>query len=395
MMSAERAERLRVWHEQAYAGGQRDAPLTTEHLGFAVVVQPEVYPPNPLGLAEVVLQEVRDGDRVLDIGTGSGINALAAGTRANEVLAVDINPTAVACARDNAQRNGLSERIDVRESDLFTNVSGRFDLILFDPPFRWFRPRDMRERSMADENYETLTAFFEQLPAYLAPSGRVLLSFGTTGDIDYLRRLMNDSHMRVEELRKVEFEKDDLPVAYFVFRLSGGKAPVSGQCWLDPLIAVRPSRIEGLGLFAATPIRRGAVVGILGGRAIDDEELGHIARTREKYNSAAIDEGVNLLLEDDELIARGNHSCDPNLWMRDAFTLEARRDIALGEEVTVDYGLQTAVEWEMPCNCGSPLCRGVIRGTDWQIPELQQRYAGHFSPFLNERIAALPGHRGE
>jgi SET domain-containing protein len=146
-----------------------------------------------------------------------------------------------------------------------------------------------------------------------------------------------------------------------------------------------------LGLFATALIRQGEIVGILGGRVIDDQELGHITRTREKYNSAAIDEGVNLLLEDDELIARGNHSCDPNLWMRDAFTLEARRDIAAAEEVTVDYAMQTAVEWEMPCKCGSALCRGVVRGTDWRIPELQQRYAGHFSPFLNARVAALLG----
>lgn len=175
--------------------------------------------------------------------------------------------------------------------------------------------------------------------------------------------------------------------------MNNGREPVPQRCWLDPRVVVRPSRIEGLGLFATAPIRLGEAVGMLGGRVIDDEELGQIARTREKYNSAAIDEGVNLLLEDDELIARGNHSCDPNLWMRDAFTLEARRDIAVAEEVTVDYGLQTAVEWEMPCNCGAPRCRKIIRGTDWRLPDLQRRYAGHFSPFLNARIAALPGHR--
>jgi release factor glutamine methyltransferase len=219
MMSAERAEQLRVWHEQAYAGGRRDQPLTLEHLGFNVVVPPDVYPPNPLGLAEIVLQEVREGERVLDMGTGSGINALAAATKASEVVAVDISPSAVACARENASRNGLNQKIDVRESDLFSSVSGQFDLILFDPPFRWFRPRDMRERSMADENYATLTAFFEQVIRFLSPGGRILLSFGTTGDIDYLRHLMATSEMGSEELRRVEFVKDELPVAYFVYQL--------------------------------------------------------------------------------------------------------------------------------------------------------------------------------
>jgi uncharacterized protein len=164
-------------------------------------------------------------------------------------------------------------------------------------------------------------------------------------------------------------------------------AHVPVRCWLDDRVAVRPSTIEGLGLFAKEPFAKGEVVGTLGGRVIDDAELREVARTRAKYNSLAIGEGLNLVIADDEPIARGNHSCDPNLWMRDAFTLEARRDVAVDEELTVDYALQTAVEWEMRCNCGSAECRGVVRGTDWQLPELQARYQGHFSPFLNARIA--------
>lgn len=159
------------------------------------------------------------------------------------------------------------------------------------------------------------------------------------------------------------------------------------RCWVDPRVVARPSSIEGLGLFASAPIAKGEIVGKLGGRVIDDAELRQISRARSKYNSAAIGEGVNVLLEDDEMIARGNHSCDSNLWMRDEYTLEARRDIASGEEVTVDYALQTSIpEWEMACQCGSPLCRTVLRGDDWMRPELQARYRGHFSPFLNRRI---------
>ncbi len=37
-----------------------------------------------------------------------------------------------------------------------------------------------------------------------------------------------------------------------------------------------------------------------------------------------------------------------------------------------------------PCRCGSPICRGIITGNDWQLQEVQERYQGHFSPFLNE-----------
>jgi hypothetical protein len=162
------------------------------------------------------------------------------------------------------------------------------------------------------------------------------------------------------------------------------------RCWLDPRVVARPSPIDGLGLFATAPIAKGEAVGILGGRVIDDVELRQIAAARSKYNTAAIADGLNVLLDDDEVIARGNHSCDSNLWMRDEVTLEARRDIAAGEEVTVDYALQTSLaDWEMACNCGSSRCRRIVHGDDWMRPELQDSYRGHFSPFLNRRIGGM------
>jgi SET domain-containing protein len=148
---------------------------------------------------------------------------------------------------------------------------------------------------------------------------------------------------------------------------------------------VGSSEIQGSGLFAAEPIREGEVVAIIGGQLVTDGEL---ARMR-SHSSTAIGDGRNLLQAPDDPLRFGNHSCDPNLWLLDAVTLAARRDIARGEELTTDYATHTGMaEWLMPCSCGTPLCRGVVRGTDWHDPELQRRYRGHFSPFLNQRIAA-------
>jgi hypothetical protein len=75
--------------------------------------------------------------------------------------------------------------------------------------------------------------------------------------------------------------------------------------------------------------------------------------------------------------------------MFDAVRLAARRDIAPGEELTADYALWLFdTDWMIEnCRCGSPRCRGRISGDDWQIPVLQERYAGHFTPFLSDRIA--------
>jgi hypothetical protein len=82
-----------------------------------------------------------------------------------------------------------------------------------------------------------------------------------------------------------------------------------------------------------------------------------------------------------------NHSCDSNLWMANEATVVARRDIAAGEELTLDYALHTANperELDGPCNCGSPLCRGTVRGIDWRLPELRDMYRDHFSTEFSE-----------
>ena len=72
--------------------------------------------------------------------------------------------------------------------------------------------------------------------------------------------------------------------------------------------------------------------------------------------------------------------------MQDEITVVARRDIGAGGEITGDYALWEAEDsYLVDCTCGET-CRGVIRGSDWQLPELQQRYAGHFLPYIERRF---------
>jgi hypothetical protein len=75
--------------------------------------------------------------------------------------------------------------------------------------------------------------------------------------------------------------------------------------------------------------------------------------------------------------------------MADELTLLARRRIPPAHEATVDYSLMTVSEdWSMDCRCGSTECRGTVTGADWHHADLQARYHGHFSPFIERRIAA-------
>ncbi|TVQ89287.1 MAG: methyltransferase domain-containing protein [Deltaproteobacteria bacterium] len=225
-LSPAEVERLRVWHERAYQAMRDRKTSNVTHLGRVFTVPPHVFPPAPmseiLGLA--VLAQVRPRDRVLDMGTGSGVNAILAASRSTEVVAVDINPHAVVCARQNASAHGVSSRITFFESDVFEAVEGTFDLILFDPPFRWFAPRDTLEASIADEGYRALTRFMAEAPARLRPGGRILLFFGTSGDLDYLRGLIERSTLTSEVVAERQLTRGAETVRYLVYRL---KAPPS------------------------------------------------------------------------------------------------------------------------------------------------------------------------
>lgn len=77
-----------------------------------------------------------------------------------------------------------------------------------------------------------------------------------------------------------------------------------------------------------------------------------------------------------------NHSCDPNVWYLDDKTLVARRAIKAGEEICEDYGTDRAGNFEFTCLCGSPLCREIIRKTDFELPQLRQRYGNHFRSLI-------------
>jgi len=166
--------------------------------------------------------------------------------------------------------------------------------------------------------------------------------------------------------------------------------------WISSKVEIRKSPLQGRGMFAKEEIEKGEVVVIWGATATniftEDEIRAGKAR---KHSSVQIEDGLYLAGEiddpnvDSDLI---NHSCDSNTWMQNAVTLIARRDIKTGEELTVDYALwETDEKWmgDFDCKCSTQVCRKQITGNDWKLHSVQQRYKGHFSPFLNRKIENL------
>jgi SAM-dependent methyltransferase len=105
-----------------------------------------------------------------DIGTGTGVLAAILARRGvARVVATDMDPRALACARDNALRLGLQGKIEVIEADLFPE--GRAPLVVCNPPWLPGRASAPLERAIYDEDSRMLRGFLHGLPAHLAPGG--------------------------------------------------------------------------------------------------------------------------------------------------------------------------------------------------------------------------------
>ncbi len=115
------------------------------------------------------------GERVLEMGCGTGIISIHCARRGARVTAVDINPNAVECTRKNASANGVD--VEVLHSDLFSDVGGEFDLILFNPPYLPVMEEGELERAWSggEGGMEVVGRFLEGVPSHLTGNGRVLL----------------------------------------------------------------------------------------------------------------------------------------------------------------------------------------------------------------------------
>jgi len=158
--------------------------------------------------------------------------------------------------------------------------------------------------------------------------------------------------------------------------------------WLTPKAAARPAGDKGWGSFAVEHIHAGETVAAFGGYVVTSATLGTLTRDRQ---NRSIQVDTDLYLVSGETPDSGdllNHSCEPNCGLRGQLLLLAMRDIGPGEELTFDYAMSDASDYdEFRCLCGANTCRQVVSGSDWRDPVLRERYAGWFSPYIERRIA--------
>ena len=132
----------------------------------------------------------------------------------------------------------------------------------------------------------------------------------------------------------------------------------------------------------------------LAGRLVSSAELAALLQAvgaggdTDYVDTITVYEDRHLVLPPGTLVHFGNHNCDPNLWHAGPYEIAARSDVQAGQELTIDYGTNSAAAgFSMSCCCRSAQCRGQVSSEDWRRPELQARYRGHWVPALAERMA--------
>ena len=153
-------------------------------------------------LQKIVKQEVKSTDKVLDMGTGSGIQAITASEISKDTTAVDINPECI-----NQLNNS---RIKVIQSNLFENVEGKFDLIIFNPPSLPKDPNEPEDSALAttggEKGSEIIEEFLKQAKEHLTKDGRILLLYSSlSGNTEEIAKKNYSFKILAEE--SFDFEK--------------------------------------------------------------------------------------------------------------------------------------------------------------------------------------------
>jgi release factor glutamine methyltransferase len=183
------------------------------------VIESEVYEPaeDTYLLLKAALEEIRTEDSAIEIGCGRALISSQAAPLAKSFLATDINPHAVRLAK--------SHGLEAIRADLFRGIAGKFDLIIFNPPYL---PTADEERidgwlnhafDGGIEGRDTINIFLESLRDHLSSRGRALLLVSSLSGLENVIKKASELGLEVSELSSERYFFE----ALYVLRLEAKK----------------------------------------------------------------------------------------------------------------------------------------------------------------------------
>ncbi len=183
------------------------------YYGIRLELHPDVYEPaeDTFLIAETL--DIKPGEMALDVGTGTGLIALLMAKKARFVLGVDVNPLAVELARKNALLNGI-RNVEFCLSDLFENVSGKFDVITFNAPYLPGEPEEPIDLALVggETGREVIDRFIREVPGYLTENGRVYLVQSSITGIEETLEMFGKVGLRAEVVAERHLFFEDIVV---------------------------------------------------------------------------------------------------------------------------------------------------------------------------------------
>ena len=172
-----------------------------------IAEDPEVYPPSDDSILLIESLDVIPREKVLEVGCGSGVVSIHCAKNGCYVTAVDVNPRAVELARRNAEANGTDIR--VLESDVYGNVDGVFDTIVFNLPYLPVDEEGLLAKAWSGgpDGLGPLPRLLEGAPDHLVPDGRVVVVVSSLTEPRALEEALEGYEVRTIGEQRLFFER--------------------------------------------------------------------------------------------------------------------------------------------------------------------------------------------
>jgi len=181
-------------------------------LGYKIIIHKNVFPvDSPFSYTSKISakQIPKNPGNVLDIGTGTGVQAIIAARKgAKKVLAIEIDNNSLKNAEENIEFHKLEKVIEIRKSDLFENVNEneKFDLIIAQLPFADINYKSSVSHFLFDSEYRLHERFLKDAKNYLNGNGKIFIPSGDVGDEEKLKELIKKYGYKILEIIEEKFQ---------------------------------------------------------------------------------------------------------------------------------------------------------------------------------------------
>jgi len=187
--------------------------MNIHYKNTVIKTTPSVYEPSEDSflLAEAALSEVKGSESILEVGCGSGIiSAVVKASTGARIAGIDINPYAAACTKENG--------VDAIVGDLLSCIKGKFDVIIFNPPYLPTAKEESTEEWInvaldgGLDGRRIISRFLEDAGAHLVENGRILMLVSSLTGLEEVKSKMMSLDYAVEEKSQERFMFEQLTV---------------------------------------------------------------------------------------------------------------------------------------------------------------------------------------